>query len=612
MRYSTLLGLAASLSTAAAQHKGFNYGASLTTGAAKSTADFEAEFNLAKNLVGTSGFTSARLYTTIQHGTTNTPISAIQAAINTKTSLLLGLWASGGQANFDNEVAALTSAIKQYGSAFTDLIVGISVGSEDLYRISPTGIINKSGVGAEPADLIRYIKQLRSAVANTPASSVQIGHVDTWTAFVNGSNSEVISNLDWLGFDGYPYFQNTMANGIENAKALFEDSVGATKAASQGKPVWITETGWPVSGPQENQAVASVENAKTYWDEVGCPLFGSTNTWWYTVQDASPDTPNPSFGLVPAGSTTPLFDLSCSAGDDNTASSSSSSKPASSAATGAPSSPAPQSPSASASASTGAGNNNNNNNGGGVASSKPAGNAPSTAGTTKAPAPSGGAPSGTAPSDDGVTTVIVTISTTYCPTPGVTSTATKTTAITQHTAGFATTTKPSTPSSTGKTCPANLSGTYEYPHLIVPVDAAAPSKAYGTQYNGRVSPTVSSLFNFDIPASYAGKTCSLVFLLPTKQDLETSDFTLAGAGGIAVARLAAPATEQTTYASAPKSGGKVGEVASVTPGNAWVVASGACEAGARVGYEVSATGGLELEWFEDWNPSPIGLFITVC
>ena len=76
----------------------------------------------------------------IQAGTTNTPIEAIPAAIDTKTTLLLGLWASAGQAVFNNEVAALTSAISQYGTSFTSLIAGISVGSEDLYRNSPIGI----------------------------------------------------------------------------------------------------------------------------------------------------------------------------------------------------------------------------------------------------------------------------------------------------------------------------------------------------------------------------------------------------------------------------------------------------------------------------------------
>lgn len=322
MHSKSLLALAASFSAAAAQLKGFNYGNTFTSGAAKQEADFLSEFKTAQGLVGASGFASARLYTMIQAGTAKTPISAIPAAISSKTSLLLGLWASAGAASFNNEVDALVSAINQYGTAFTDLIVGISVGSEDLYRNSPTGIINKSGYGANPQDLVNYITQVRRAIQGTGASSKPIGHVDTWTAFVNGSNTAVIDAVDFLGFDGYPYFQNTQANSIDNGKALFYEAYDATIAAAKGKQVWITETGWPVSGPTENLAVANVENARRFWVEVGCQLFGKTNTWWYTLQDALPTTPSPSFGLVASGSTTPLFDLSCPAAGNAAASSS--------------------------------------------------------------------------------------------------------------------------------------------------------------------------------------------------------------------------------------------------------------------------------------------------
>jgi glucan endo-1,3-beta-D-glucosidase len=74
---------------------------------------------------------------------------------------LLGLWGSGGDAVFSNELAALKTAISTYGSSFGSTVVGISVGSEDLYRISPTGIINMSGVGAGPDVIANYIKQVK-------------------------------------------------------------------------------------------------------------------------------------------------------------------------------------------------------------------------------------------------------------------------------------------------------------------------------------------------------------------------------------------------------------------------------------------------------------------
>lgn len=115
-----------------------------------------------------------------------------------------------------------------------------------------------------------------------------------------------------------------MANSISNGASLFSDAFGATQAAAQGKEVWVTETGWPISGPAANQAEANTDNAKKYWDDVGCDiLFGKTNTWWYTLQDAAPTTPSPSFGVVGSSlSTTPLYDLSCNASSSSSSSSS--------------------------------------------------------------------------------------------------------------------------------------------------------------------------------------------------------------------------------------------------------------------------------------------------
>lgn len=292
--------------------KGFNYGATDGTGACRSLGDFQNQFNIAKSLVGTSGFTSARLYTTIQCGTANTPISAIEAAINTDTSILLGLWASAGDAQFGNELAALTNAINQYGTAFTDRVIGISVGSEDLYRSSPQGVANNAGVGVGASTIIDYIGRVRSTIAGTTLAGKPVGHVDTWTAWVLPENSGVVSASDWLGHNSFPYFESTQANSIDDAYNLFYNALGATEGVSQGKPVYVTETGWPYTGPTSNLAVANVANAQRYYSEVGCSLFGARNTWWYTLSDANTAQTEISFGI--AGnppSTTPVFQLTC-------------------------------------------------------------------------------------------------------------------------------------------------------------------------------------------------------------------------------------------------------------------------------------------------------------
>jgi len=300
MKSSTLAVLGA-VSPALAAIRGFNYASQGQT-----YDTFAAQFKTAAQLAGFDA-TSARLYTMIQDGTTNTPITALQAAIDTNTTLLLGLWASETQDAFNNELAALTAAIKQYGSSLTSLVTGISVGSEDLYRISPTGIANQAGVGQSPDVIVSYISQVRQAIQGTALGSTPVGHVDTWNVYTNSSNAEVISACDFLGLDEYPYYQTTDSNSIDNAATLFFDAYNAVAGAAGGKPIWITESGWPVSGPTSGQGVPSVQNAETYWQNVACVLEQrNINMWWYILNDQGA---SPSFGVSNNG--VPLYNLAC-------------------------------------------------------------------------------------------------------------------------------------------------------------------------------------------------------------------------------------------------------------------------------------------------------------
>ncbi|KAM0328065.1 hypothetical protein ACHAQA_005467 [Verticillium albo-atrum] len=315
MRTTTSISaLLAAVQSAHAAFQGFNYGNVFTDGRAKSLQDFTDEFETAQNLEGTDGaFNSARLYTMVQAGTTNDPITAIQAAIDTRTSLLLGLWASAGAEAFSNEIAALRRTIEEYGDQLDGLIAGISIGSEDLYRNSPTGIAANSNPGANPNTLVDYFNQVRDVIQGTSFADYPLGHVDTWNAWDNSSNQAVIDACDWIGFDAYAYFEETQDNDISNGKALFDRALQRTRNAVGSKPIWITETGWPTSGDTVGNAVPSPENAEIFYQEVGCPLFGETNTWWYSFRN-TPGTPNPSFGVIgPDLTTEPLYDLSCDA-----------------------------------------------------------------------------------------------------------------------------------------------------------------------------------------------------------------------------------------------------------------------------------------------------------
>jgi glucan endo-1,3-beta-D-glucosidase len=353
----------------AENYLGFNSGSTKADRSAKFKADFEAEFKTAQNLENAPGkFNAVRLYTNIQAYSQDDPIEAFEAAIGTDTKLLLGIWTSGTD-SIEKELNALKKAVEKYGDKFTKLVIGMSIGSEDLYRVSETGIINKAGVGAGPDVLIKFINQYKKAFSGTGLATVPVGHVDTWDAWTNGTNKAVIDAVDWVGVDEYPYYENGKGNDIKNSGTLFDRAFNAVAGAVGTKPIWVTETGWPATGEKWDQAVPSVENAKYYWNEIGCrKLFNKVPTFWYNLRDSNPDN-TMKFAITENLSTKPLFDLTCPTKFDTPTAAATSGTPA---ATGSSTGVAAPGSSSTSSTTTAASGNNTTGGGAQASTSTPA------------------------------------------------------------------------------------------------------------------------------------------------------------------------------------------------------------------------------------------------
>lgn len=312
MRASQYIAAGALATAVSAQnYLGFSTGSTKIDGSAKVQADYEAEFTAAQKLVGAPGvFNAARLYTNIQGGSTADPIEAFAAAIATNTSLLLGVWCSG-TSTIQPELTALKAGLTKYGQKLADVVIGISIGSEDLYRNSVTGVENKAGVGANPDVIVGFINDYKKAFQSSLLKDVPVGHVDTWNVFPNATNKGVVDAVDWIGLDEYPYYQTGQNNTIENAANLFSTAYNAAKAAVGNKPLWVTETGWPYTGMTWDLGVPSVANAKAYWDAVGCDmLFNKVPTFWYDLEDDNAGN-NESFAITDSLSTKARFNLTC-------------------------------------------------------------------------------------------------------------------------------------------------------------------------------------------------------------------------------------------------------------------------------------------------------------
>lgn len=277
-------------SSVTAYWKGFNLGANLASnGACKSQSDWEKDFSTMAGLPG--GFSSARLYASSD---CNTLANAVPAALAHGVQLLVGVWTENSD-HYAAEKQALLNAINTYGH---DWILAVSVGNEDLYRAD-----------TDDATLAQQVYDVRGMLTTViPSDQMpQVGHVDTWTAWVTNA-TQTIQACDFIGTDGYPYFQSTSIDDAENTFWQSVDNVRNTvNNVHPGAWVWITETGWPASGNQVGSAVASTDNAQKYWSSVACEAFNSAHTFWYTLQDY---TSSPSFGVVDANYN-PIYNLQC-------------------------------------------------------------------------------------------------------------------------------------------------------------------------------------------------------------------------------------------------------------------------------------------------------------
>lgn len=212
----------------------------------------------------------------------------------------------------------MIDAVNQYSTAFIDLVVRVSVDSEDVYRTTDIGMASNVGPGATPDTLVGYVNQVRSAISSTALACKAIGHVDTCNTWTNTTyTAGLIDTVDFLGVDAYPYYESTKSNSINNSRTLFWDDFDDVVGAAHGKPVWVTGTGWPVQRATINEATVGLVNAATYFQQTACSLFhNGVNTWRFNFQDRQQVVPPAGvvfavtgLGLPPP--TTPLYSMLC-------------------------------------------------------------------------------------------------------------------------------------------------------------------------------------------------------------------------------------------------------------------------------------------------------------
>ncbi|MFD1062241.1 glycosyl hydrolase family 17 protein [Winogradskyella litorisediminis] len=169
-------------------------------------------------------------------GNEHVPVVAKKHGLKT----LVGAWLSEDKDDNEKEIEGLISLAK---AGYVDVA---AVGNEVLYRNDLT-----------LDELLIYINRVKKALAGL---NIPVGYVDAYYEF--SRHPELVEQSDVILANLYPYWEGCP---IEYALGHMQAMYGQVVDAAQGKPIIITETGWPSQGGNLDGAFAGEEAAMKYF-----------------------------------------------------------------------------------------------------------------------------------------------------------------------------------------------------------------------------------------------------------------------------------------------------------------------------------------------------------
>jgi len=166
---------------------------------------------------------------------------------------LVGAWLGDDHDKNAVEIAKLIELAK---NGYVDIA---AVGNEVIYRKELT-----------EAELLGYLQQVKDAIPGIPVS-----YVDAYYEFEN--RPAITAMCDVILTNCYPFWEGCAQ---EYSLLYMKDMYRRTKHAAGGKPVIISETGWPNKGrnfygasPSERNAISYFVNAQQWSAEEDIPMF---------------------------------------------------------------------------------------------------------------------------------------------------------------------------------------------------------------------------------------------------------------------------------------------------------------------------------------------------
>jgi glucan 1,3-beta-glucosidase len=157
---------------------------------------------------------------------------------------------------------------------------------EGLIKLANEGMVDIAAVGNEvmyrkdlsEEELLDFIREVKRRV------QVPVGYVDAYYEFTE--RPEITHLCDVVLCNCYPFWEGTP---FENALAHMQEMHKQATQAAQGKPVIITETGWPSQGENLKGSFPGMQQARDYFintqlwsanDDISVFYFSSFDESW--------------------------------------------------------------------------------------------------------------------------------------------------------------------------------------------------------------------------------------------------------------------------------------------------------------------------------------------
>jgi len=188
----------------------------------------------------------------------------ISAAKESNINLILLAHTLPGGSYNDGAISSTISTIVKAIIANPDPVLALAMGDEPYYDH------DLGGVGGIVGKINYARSQFKAAGLDIPISISEMAY-GFQSAGQTSASSQGVKALDFIMANVFPYFsQSATTGGSQGAWNSFKKDIEFFEKIADGKPVLVTQTGWPSTreqfAPNSNSITVSKSSAGAYWN----------------------------------------------------------------------------------------------------------------------------------------------------------------------------------------------------------------------------------------------------------------------------------------------------------------------------------------------------------